>query len=566
MTSRQITCGICFNVLDHPITLECNHSFCTACVQQTLRDNGDNGFQCPLCATPYTELHLSNLAQYADHETEVYVEALAKGATDPRKCQWCQSTAATVQCAECMSIFCDDCAAAVHKNSAKREHAIGRLTDSSKNYLRRCHLRGHEEYRAEFYCVQCSQVCCAYCLQVGPHLEHRHVTTAVAAAEARQQISRDLQSLMESKTRLERQAAEMNRVAVHYSDSYDSVENMVTERFEAFKQQLMQREVEVRRILTNLRESGDASLTASRREYLEKLNNVNESLLQFRGIQNGGTDDEVLESHAQLSNCLNSDLPSVTGSGFKMISLGDMVLTGLDIALDLRTVESGLASQQQQQRQSSSMNLNRSANYGGNAASLNASTMSNYGGIHNNNGGSMGGNLALAMPPLRLTFPVDDDVEATVLADGVQLRCVARGGGATQIGVRSKETFQSLLSNFPEDRGVVSWQVRLDHISDSFIGVVEKTSQPGQVPDGFYWKPACAGIIDGQVGRYTSAVRRLPVCRKGDRVQFIYDGSQGTLRIVLNGNDDRGIVVADLHPRVAACFIFYPGEELTVLF
>ncbi|KPI90202.1 zinc-finger protein conserved [Leptomonas seymouri] len=553
MTSRLITCGICFNVLERPVTLECNHSFCTACVQQTLRDNGDSGFQCPLCATPYTEFHLSNLTHYADHETEAYVDALAKGASDPRTCQWCECAPATVQCAECMSIFCGDCSAAVHKNSAKREHAVGKLSDSSKNYLRRCHLRLHEEYRAEFYCVQCSQVCCAYCLQVGPHREHRHVTTAVAAAEARQQMSRDLQSLMENKTRLERQAAEMNRVAVQYSDSYDSVENMITERFETFRQQLMQREVEVRRTLTNLRESGDAALTSSRREYLEKLNSVNELLLQFRSIQNGGADDEVLESHAQLSNRLSSDLPSVTGSGFKVVSLGDMALTGLDVALDLQTVEPGLDQIQEQQRQKYAMNLNRSATYGG-SASLNVSTTSGGGGI-----------LAPSRP-LRLTFPVDDDVEATVLADGVQLRCVARGGNSTQIGVRSKETFQSIMSSFPEDRGIVSWQLRLDNISDSFIGVVEKTSRPGQVPDGFYWKPACAGVLDGQVGRYTSAVRRLPVCRRGDRVHFIYDGAQGTLRIVLNGNDDRGIVVADLHPRLAACFIFYPGEELTVLF
>lgn len=554
MTSKLITCGICFNVLERPITLECDHSFCTACVQQTLRDNGDNGFQCPLCATPYPDMHLSTLAQYADHETAVYVEALAKGATDPRKCQWCETAAATVQCAECMSIFCNDCSAAVHKNNAKREHAIGKLSDTSKNFLRRCHHRGHEEYRAEFYCIQCSQVCCAYCLQVGPHREHRHVTTAVAAAEARQQMSRDLQSLMESKTRLERQAAEMNRVAVHYSDSYDSVENMVTERFEAFKQQLMQREVEVRRILTNLRESGDASLTLSRKEYLEKLNTVNETLLQYRAVQNGGTDDEVLENHAQLSNCIASDLPSVAGNGFKMVSLGDMVLTGLDVTLDLRTVDTTAPSRQQQQQQQSSLVVNRSGNYGGISASLNGSVMSGYGGATG------------LSTPLRLTFPVDDDIEATVLADGVRLRCVARGGGATQIGVRSKETFQALLTSFPEDRGVVSWQVRLDHISDSFIGIVEKTSQPGQVPEGFYWKPACAGVVDGQVGRYTSAVRRLPVCRKGDRVQFIYDGAQGTLRIILNNTEDRGVVVADLHPRVAACFIFYPGEELTVLF
>ncbi|AIO00455.1 zinc-finger protein, conserved [Leishmania panamensis] len=546
MSARVITCGICFNVLNQPLTLECNHSFCAKCIRIRLAESGNSGLQCPLCGTSHTELHSHNLAQYADHEAEVYVEMLSRDMPDRPTCQWCETTTAKVQCGECRCVYCEECSIAVHRNSAKRDHAIGKLSESSRNFMRRCQLRGHEEYRAEFFCSQCRQICCAYCLQVGPHRDHLHVTVAAAAAEARQQLSRDMQSLVEVKHRLEQQAAEMNRVSVLYTDTYDAVENTVTERFETFKQQLMQRELEVRRTLTKLRDSGDATLTASRQQYLDKLNNINATLLQFRSIQNSGTDDEVLQRHSQLGNCLNTDLPAVTGSGFKVVDLGEMTLTSLGIDLDLQTVE---------HNQHILPRLNRSARL------KDASKMSI------NSGASVfsfaGNRLSM---PLRLTFPVDDDVEATVLAEGVRLRCVARGGGATQIGVRSKEMFRTLLGQFPEDRGVVSWQVRLDSISDSFIGVVEKPSQAAQVPEGFYWKPTCAGVTDGRIGRYTSAVCHLPVCRNGDHVRFVYDGDEGSLRVVINDRDDCGVVVADLHPRIAACFIFYPSESLTVLF
>ncbi|KAG5473224.1 hypothetical protein CUR178_03143 [Leishmania enriettii] len=546
MSARVITCGMCFNVLNHPLTLECRHSFCTTCVRARLTESGNSAFQCPLCATSYVDIHSHNLAQYADHEAEVYVEVLVRGTSDPPKCQWCVAATAQVQCGECMCVYCEDCSTAVHRNNAKRDHVIGRLSESSRNFMRRCPLRGHEEYRAEFFCSQCQQICCAYCLQVGPHRDHPHVTAAVAATEARQQLSREMQALVEVKHRLEQQAAEMNRVSALYSNTYDAVESAVTERFETFKQQLMQRELEARRALTNLRDSGDAALIASRRQYLEKLNSVNETLLQFRAMQNGGTDEEVLKHHSQFGECLSADLPAVTGSGFRVVALGEMTLASLDISLDLHAVNHSYPT---------FPSLKRSGRIGP------ASSMSIVGG-----GSSSFFAGHIPSTPLRLTFPVDDDVEATVLADGVRLRCVASGGDSTQIGVRSKETFHTLLGQFPEDRGVVSWQVRLDSISDSFMGVVEKTSHATEVPEGFYWKPACAGVIDGRIGRHTSAVRRLPVCRGGDRVRFVYDGAQGTLRIVINDSDDRGIAVTDLHPYIAACFIFYPGESLTVLF
>ncbi|KAG5498731.1 hypothetical protein JKF63_03019 [Porcisia hertigi] len=547
MPARVITCGICFNVLDHPLTLQCSHSFCTDCVRMRLGESDNSAFHCPLCATPCAEIHLHNLHQYVDHETEAYIEVLGRGTLDPLKCQWCDTTSATVQCGECMCAYCEDCCVAVHRNSAKRNHTVDKLSASNRGFQRRCQLRGHEEYRAEFFCARCQQVCCAYCLQVGPHRDHAHVTIVVAAAEARQQLSRDTQALAEVKHRLEQQAAEMNRVLTLYCDTYDAVENMLTERFEAFKQQLMQRELEARRTLTDLRNSGDTALTASRGQYLDRLNSVNETLLQCRLIQNSGTDEEILKCQVRLGDFLSTDLPCVKGNGFKVMNPGEMTLASLEIGLDLHTIE-------HEHLTTPNIKLSR--------------TLGAAGSMPTTGGRDAVASIATNFPltPLRLTFPLDEDVEATVLTEGVRLRCVARSGGGTQIGVRSKEIFRGLLNQFPEDRGLVSWRVRLDSILDSFMGVVERISQGDEMPEGFYWKPASAGVIDGRIGRHTSAAHRLPACRNGDIVRFLYDGVQGTLRIIVNDADDRGVVVTDLHSRIAACFIFFPGEALTVLF
>ncbi|EPY29189.1 zinc-finger protein, conserved [Strigomonas culicis] len=361
----------------------------------------------------------------------------------------------------------------------------------------------------------------------------------------RKRLPVDVEALTHGKARLENQANEMNRTAVHYEDSYDAVENTITERFASYKQQLIQAELAARSALSSLRESGDVTLTGARKSFLSKLNGITYHLLVFQSLQHGGADYEILESRSQLDTCMKAEVASIAGRGFDVRNTGEFKVESLDIVLDLQSGKDPLQSFK-----------STAAAAGGRGPS--PLKITDY-------GTSPTPASQQVQLPLRLTFPVDEDVQATVQPDGVFLRCVARQRGGVQIGVRSRETFKDIMERYRKDEGRVSWRVRLGNVRDTFIGVVEKLHESSASPEGFYWKPAVQGVVDGSIGTPTSNVRNLPVCRTGDVVRFLYDGNNRCLQVFLN-ETNCGVILNDVHAGMSACFIFFPGETLTLLF
>lgn len=556
-----VTCGMCFNVLSDPVALSCHHHFCMECIRSKMERTGNpDGFACPLCGIQHEKITFRNLPDYIDHGLVNQISNLAKGVDGRASCQWCDEAIATVMCSDCSMVLCADCNIAVHKNAAKRAHQPAPITDhrAAKNISKKCSVKGHEEYRQEFYCVRCEDLCCAYCLQVGPHRGHDNLPVAKAANEARVQMGRDLEQLGQMKARIESMAMELNRVNLQYGETYDHVESLITDRFAAFKQQLMQKELEIRKYLASLRESGDNALVQSRNQYLAKLNSINEAGMQYRKLQNGGADYEVLQNRAAMSNFLRIDVPHVSGTGFRLTDLGDMVVSGLNLQLDFQAIQNGTELLYQQQQQPIGMSVPSSRGVSEAAVSQ-----------------RVGAPIAprvlpgAAVPqagstsPLRFTFPLDQDVETSEKADGILMRCIARGG-SFQVGVRCNETFDQLRKAYPEDGGIISWKLRMEMVMESFVGVVE-ISEPGHVPEGFYWKPTRAGAIDGRAGKATTAVRSLPACRNGDILKFTYEVNSRMLKLSINGAD-RGVLVTELHPQICACIIFSPGESFTLLY
>ncbi|EPY29707.1 zinc-finger protein, conserved [Angomonas deanei] len=442
MNRDNITCGLCFKLLSKPVTLSCGHDFCEECVKARLMRNNDNGILCPLCATPHIDIRLNNLNEYINSELEAYILTLAGGRYGGPVCQWCEEVTAEVQCMQCASVYCAACSTAVHKNHTKRTHVTGPITDAFKTFHRRCNRPSHDAYKAEFYCTDCEELCCAYCLQVGPHRHHNSAPVYSAAEQMRQQMPKDIEMLTQNRQRLETQANELHRVSKQYTDTYDSVENIISERFAAFKQQLVQRELEARNALSALRDAGDVTLTTTRKAFLSRLNDVNVGLLRFRTLENNGADYEVLENRSKIHACANAEVPSIMGRGFQLTNIGDLVLTGLEVTLDLNSSDNRMESPAAKGRQP----------------------------VANNNLQVAIQKSAPPPVPLRLTFPVDDNVQASVGEDGVFLRCVAKHGNGVQIGVRSRETLSSIINRYPRDNGNVSWQVRLENIKDTFWG------------------------------------------------------------------------------------------------
>lgn len=520
--SPMITCAYCFNILDDPATLPCRHSFCLKCLKSKIDGavNGD-GVTCGLCNAHHPSINIRTVHDLVDTNLQTQITRLTEGYDQRPMCQWCEESPATMYCHDCAYALCSECNIAVHKNSAKKSHAPGPLQDvrTAKQTTKKCTVRGHEEYRLEFYCVQCEALCCAYCLQVGPHRQHDSVQVSQAAQEVRLQMGRDLENMGQVKTRIEGMASELNRVSGQYQDSYDHVEAAITDRFNAFRQQLAQKEVEVRRTIANLREIGDLSLAESRQQYARKLNSINVAALAYRRLQHGGADYEVLQNRATMSAFLKMDVPQVSGSGFRLSDLGDLNLAGLNIALDLNTIPAegsgpvsrGLAMQRRRQ-------------------------------------------------PL-FTFQPHPDVEVSEREDGVLMRCSERAH-SHQVGIRPVETFEALKSVWRENNGELSWRVRLDLMNESFIGLVEFSQ--GHQAEGFYWRPMRQGQFEGKVGRATHVLRSLPVCRTGDIVKLTYDTNTLSVRLSIN-NIDRGVILSDVPANVSPCFIFAPGEALTLM-
>uniref|UniRef100_A0A8C3F483 RING-type domain-containing protein n=1 Tax=Chrysemys picta bellii TaxID=8478 RepID=A0A8C3F483_CHRPI len=50
---EDVTCSICLDVLDDPVSIECSHNFCQGCLMAHWRGVSAQGYQCPECRTPW---------------------------------------------------------------------------------------------------------------------------------------------------------------------------------------------------------------------------------------------------------------------------------------------------------------------------------------------------------------------------------------------------------------------------------------------------------------------------------------------------------------------------------
>jgi hypothetical protein len=566
VNQMSITCGLCFSILQEPATLPCKHSFCMKCIRGKLDKAGaGDGYTCLLCANHYPNLNSKTVGDYFNRALADRVVQLSRGADARPICLWCDEKEANVFCPECLYTLCADCNTAVHKMGRKKSHEVISINDSRsiRNATKKCPEKGHEEYKLEFYCLQCEMLCCAYCLQIGPHKMHDNIIVSKAAMDVRNQMGRDLENLGHVKTRLEQQANDLNRVQGQYLETYDHVESLIADRFAAFRQQLAQKELDVRKLLAGLREMGDNALCEARSNFLAKIDAINMAGITYRRLQHGGADYEVLMNRSTVNAFLNLDLFPVTGTGFRLSDLGDVNVSGLEISLDLNARGPEEASRSLAALQPRSMTQDPSRNLGGGQSNRgnNSSMMSgnnNYNSQARGGGGAGGG--------FRWTFAPDNDVEFRESGDGLSARCLETAESG-QIGIRTNESFDNVRSiGGTELNGTAtSWRIRLDRVADTFVGVVDSTVLPGQAPEGFYWRPMKQGQFDGKVGRATHVLKTLPVCRPGDVLKFTYDFNTRGLKLAVN-NIDRGVIVSDVPPTVAPCFIFRPGEALTLLY
>ncbi|XP_065447091.1 RING finger protein 112-like [Chrysemys picta bellii] len=71
---EDVTCSICLDVLDDPVSIECSHNFCQGCLVAHWRGVLAQGYQCPECRTPCSRDRMT---------PDTRLRALVKKITEP---------------------------------------------------------------------------------------------------------------------------------------------------------------------------------------------------------------------------------------------------------------------------------------------------------------------------------------------------------------------------------------------------------------------------------------------------------------------------------------------------
>ncbi|XP_072882622.1 E3 ubiquitin/ISG15 ligase TRIM25 isoform X2 [Hemitrygon akajei] len=193
--AAELTCAICLELLQEPVTAPCGHNFCRDCLSLYWADDrvGLSGFSCPQCRCHWAqrpELRpnrvlctvVAGLERARCNAETVGKAEVESGLTVP--CDACPPAAAAAAlrtCLTCLASFCAEHLEPHQQSPALRSHSLRLpLPDLAQ---RRCPSHGK---LLEFRCCQHGDCLCAVCL-----LDHRSCST-VTEEEAREKREEEL--------------------------------------------------------------------------------------------------------------------------------------------------------------------------------------------------------------------------------------------------------------------------------------------------------------------------------------------------------------------------------------
>ncbi|KAK3604112.1 hypothetical protein CHS0354_025817 [Potamilus streckersoni] len=194
MAEGNPTCSICLKTFTNPVTIPCNHIFCSGCLKTYEEKNAREGsFACPLCNREVTVA------------PEV-VSPVKKEDTDQRdaskdeicvKCDVCgPKLLATRRCLECEENYCQVCSVTHLKMKASRNHILYELgqlppqENVSPHYREFC--TKHTEEELKIVCKTCKNIpLCLHC-KLSAHDNHTSRILAEEVAEIKKTLQKNL--------------------------------------------------------------------------------------------------------------------------------------------------------------------------------------------------------------------------------------------------------------------------------------------------------------------------------------------------------------------------------------
>lgn len=187
----ELTCPICLELYQEPVSLSCGHNFCRRCIEKVLGtwQNSRGPSACPTCRAhlgptvePQNNFNLSNIVEAFQATTSKGQQAGRKSFEQEEGAE--QGEAGVVPCEHCLDgpqpalktcLVCEAslCQAHLSKHNAKGFHQEHVLVEVGAGEERRC---GDHGKLLECYCLKEEECICILCSIAGTHKGHEVIT------------------------------------------------------------------------------------------------------------------------------------------------------------------------------------------------------------------------------------------------------------------------------------------------------------------------------------------------------------------------------------------------------
>jgi len=300
-TAEDITCYVCFEVLDDPLRLACSkHSVCRGCAEGMLTLHREGGTEdCLLCPRGCPEkgpmVADTALASFlASRDPFLASVETPKNGYPTVQCDKCETSQATLFCETCGVVLCPPCHTAHHVGKW-RTHRVSPLpvsvprTSQTQSLQEENYCTEHPGNEVVVYCVDEQRLMCIICLQeksTGGH-RRRCIPIADIVDALGDELDELLQALHEQKRIYRQKVLDLEREGHRLREGCLAEIHGMRQVFAGLRAQLDAKERSLTEGLMARKEEAVRSLEGKREELASMIARMNYQLWISGGFSMG---------------------------------------------------------------------------------------------------------------------------------------------------------------------------------------------------------------------------------------------------------------------------------------
>ncbi|XP_030280512.1 E3 ubiquitin-protein ligase TRIM47-like isoform X2 [Sparus aurata] len=208
-SQERLSCPICLNLLNDPVTTACGHTFCMICINAEWDTGRGRRFGCPLCRQTFSSRPVLKrntlLADLIEEHKKKNRESAAAGDryAEPGdvQCDVCtgrRKRKASMFCLVCLASYCETHLKPHYEVVPLKKHKLMKASAQIRDKI--C---GRHYKHLEIYCRTDQQFICPLCL-MGEHKGHDTVEVAEKKYEIQRQLERTKEEIANRVLQMER--------------------------------------------------------------------------------------------------------------------------------------------------------------------------------------------------------------------------------------------------------------------------------------------------------------------------------------------------------------------------